>query len=72
MLLKKKLAEHFDISDATICKTFKKLEEYKDIIFDNNKTNEYVKNAKDTEKDNNNDEISNELKLMMEEYGIPQ
>lgn len=43
-ITKKKLAAEFEISDVTINKTFKKIEVYKNIIFDKQKTELYSKN----------------------------
>src|SRR5439155_1252199 len=67
-ITKKKLAEEFNISDATINKTYKKIEEYKNIIFDDKKVDEACKKS-----DNQNivsDDIPDEIKEKMKLFGI--
>jgi transcription initiation factor TFIIIB Brf1 subunit/transcription initiation factor TFIIB len=70
-ITRKKLAAEFDISDVTINKTYKKIEVYKNIIFDKKKTDNLSKNiAAESLNHNNNDDIPDEVLKKMEQYGI--
>ena len=66
-ITRKKLAAEFEISDVTINKTFKKIEAFKNIIFDKHKTELYSKN--DTKEDDD-DEIPQLVLEKMKEFGI--
>lgn len=72
---RKKLAAEFNISDVTINKTYKKLEEYKDIILDSNKIDDIVKhnieekNNLGDDNDNDDDDIPDEILEKMKEFG---
>jgi transcription initiation factor TFIIIB Brf1 subunit/transcription initiation factor TFIIB len=66
-ITRKKLAAEFEISDVTINKTFKKIEAFKNIIFDKNKTELYSKS--DTKEDDD-EEIPQIVLEKMKEFGI--
>jgi transcription initiation factor TFIIIB Brf1 subunit/transcription initiation factor TFIIB len=65
---RKRLAAEFDISDVTINKTYKKIEIYKDIIFDKNKTENLSKKSIAYEQEDS--EIPPEILEKMKQYGI--
>jgi transcription initiation factor TFIIIB Brf1 subunit/transcription initiation factor TFIIB len=65
---RKRLAAEFDISDVTINKTYKKIEIYKDIIFDKNKTENLSKKSIAYEKEDN--DIPPEILEKMKQYGV--
>ncbi len=67
-ITRKRLAVEFDISDVTINKTYKKIEVYKDIIFDKSKTEKLSKQSVLCEKDD--DEIPPEILEKMKQYGV--
>jgi len=66
-ITRKHLATHFNVSEITIIKTHKKIEAYKDIIIDDEKTNKYIANTT-TQADKI--EISQEILDRMAEFGI--
>jgi transcription initiation factor TFIIIB Brf1 subunit/transcription initiation factor TFIIB len=45
-ITKQKLADHFEISDVTIGKAFKKIEKYRDILIDDTKVNDIMEQHK--------------------------
>jgi transcription initiation factor TFIIIB Brf1 subunit/transcription initiation factor TFIIB len=61
---KKKIAAEFNISEVTITKAYKKLEEYKNTIIDTNKTNTVFNTME------NEEEIPDEIKQKMKEFGV--
>lgn len=67
-ITRKKLAVEFAISDVTINKTYKKIEVYKNIIFDKKKTDKLSLEISNME--NNDDEIPPEVLEKMKQYGI--
>ena len=64
---KKSLKEMFGVSNVTISKTYKKLEKIKHILIDNNKVNKLVEKIK---KLNDEQELTNDIKLRMEKFNI--
>jgi transcription initiation factor TFIIIB Brf1 subunit/transcription initiation factor TFIIB len=68
-ITRKKLAAEFDISDVTINKTYKKIEPYKNVIFDKKKTEKLSQNIINDEKNTKND-IPPEVLEKMKQYGI--
>ena len=67
-ITKKKIAHKFGVSEVTISKTFKKIEEYKHILNSQDKVNEFIKN-KLIEK--MNQKIPTELLSRFEKFNIP-
>jgi transcription initiation factor TFIIIB Brf1 subunit/transcription initiation factor TFIIB len=65
---RKRLAAEFDISDVTINKTYKKIEVYKDVIFDKNKTE--ILSKKSILYEQEDTEIPPEILEKMKQYGI--
>lgn len=68
-ITRKKLASEFDISDVTINKTYKKIEVYKDIIFDKKRTDNISKNITNDDY-GERDEIPAAVLEKMKHYGI--
>jgi transcription initiation factor TFIIIB Brf1 subunit/transcription initiation factor TFIIB len=67
-ITKKKIAHKFGVSEVTISKTFKKVEEYKHILNSQERVNEFIKN-KLIEK--MNQKIPTELLPRFEKFNIP-
>ena len=67
-ITKKKIAHKFGVSEVTISKTFKKVEEYKHILNSQDRVNEFIKN-KLIEK--MNQKIPTELLARFEKFNIP-
>ena len=67
-ITKKKIAHKFGVSEVTISKTFKKVEEYKHILNSQDRVNEFIKN-KLIEK--MNQKIPIELLSRFEKFNIP-
>lgn len=67
-ITKKKLASRFGVSEVTITKTYKKIEEYKDILGSQDKVNDYIKNKLINAVNN---KISDILSIRFEKFGIP-
>ncbi|ATZ80408.1 transcription initiation factor TFIIIB [Bodo saltans virus] len=65
-ITRKKIAAEFDISEVTISKTYKKLEEFKSTIFDDDKTNIMRKTIEEKE----DEEIPEEIKKKMKLFGV--
>ena len=64
---KKSLKEMFGVSNVTISKTYKKLEKIKHILIDDIKVNKLVEKIK---KLNEEQELTNDIKLRMEKFNI--
>ena len=67
-ITKKKIAHKFGVSEVTISKTFKKVEEYKHILNSQERVNEFIKN-KLIEK--MNQKLPTELLARFEKFNIP-
>ena len=67
-ITRKKLATEFDISDVTINKTYKKIEIYKNIIFDKKRTDKISKTIANS--DNDDDEIPFAILEKMKHFNI--
>jgi transcription initiation factor TFIIIB Brf1 subunit/transcription initiation factor TFIIB len=66
-ITKKKLSIEFEVSEVTISKTFKKLEQYKEIICNNKISDDIIEKIDLT---NNSNEISDVLLERMKKFGI--